>query len=259
MPENQFDDLLRQWQEARATHEIGFGGGGFELHVIPTGQANGYHSSPACGYVGSIFLRDAADTCYHVFASFRSRGWEPSREAFDTFLELARRTGARLESPIRNHCGGLSQGSAEADWLACMWLHKPPPPAQFGQPQKWHLPFLAAIETLEKAVLVGGGKRPTHSRDFTSVEWFGTRHRFSKGNQAETVRTLWEAWENGGHSLNQETIRREIGSSAEKGFLLSKVFRKPKPGGGYEHHSAWGTMIQQDAKGTYRLVPPKST
>ena len=98
---------------------------------------------------------------------------------------------------------------------------------------------------------------PTHSPDFTSVDWFGKRYTFAKGNQAESVRELWAAWEGGGHSLSQETIGDRISSNASR-FELAKVFRRRKAGGGYEPHPAWGTMIQQDSKGSYRLAPPKS-
>ena len=97
---------------------------------------------------------------------------------------------------------------------------------------------------------------PSHSDDFTSFNWFGTRYTFSQGNQAECVRVLWKAYDSGGHSLTQETIGKRIQSAATR-FELSKVFRSRK-GGKYIRHSAWGTMIQQDSKGSYRLVPPRS-
>lgn len=100
------------------------------------------------------------------------------------------------------------------------------------------------------------GEFPTHSSDFTSVNWFGTRYRFSKGNQAESVRVLWEAWEAGEFSLSQETIGEEIGSHATR-FELRKTFRQRKvEGRGFESHPAWGTMIQSVGKGCYRLVKP---
>ncbi len=94
----------------------------------------------------------------------------------------------------------------------------------------------------------------SHSEDFTSVNWFGNRYQFSKGNQAQTVRVLWEAWEKGGHSLSQETIGEQIGSSASN-FDLKKTFRI-RQGKLHVTHPAWGTMIQPSGKGTYRLVPP---
>lgn len=99
---------------------------------------------------------------------------------------------------------------------------------------------------------------PSHSPDFTSVDWYGTRYTFAKGNQARTVMVLWEVWKSGGHSLTQETIGERIDSSANR-FELSKVFRRRKSvGRGYDPHPAWGTMIQQDGKGSYRLVSPES-
>ncbi len=99
---------------------------------------------------------------------------------------------------------------------------------------------------------------PTHAPDFTSVNWFGTRYTFSKGNQCQAVRVLWEAWEQGEHSLSQETIGKRIGSSADR-FEMRKTFRqKKRKVCEYEPHSALGTMIQQGSKGCYRLVRPKS-
>jgi hypothetical protein len=98
--------------------------------------------------------------------------------------------------------------------------------------------------------------QPSCSTDFTSVDWYGTRYTFSKGRQAEAVRALWEAWKSGGHSLSQETIGERLGVDGR--FELSKVFRRKRREGGYEKHAAWGTMIQSDGKGCYRLVPPDS-
>lgn len=96
-----------------------------------------------------------------------------------------------------------------------------------------------------------------HSPDFTTVDWFGTRYTFAKGNQARAIGVLWEAWENGGHGLTQETIGERIASSADR-FELRKTFRQRKPEGGYGPHPAWKTMIQPDGKGNFRLVEPNS-
>ena len=101
----------------------------------------------------------------------------------------------------------------------------------------------------------GGGSEPTHSADFTSVNWYGTRYRFSKGNQAETIRVLWAEWERGGHGLGQETVGDKIESQADY-FRLAHVFRDRKRGG---MHPAWKTMIHDDGKGVFRLVVPKDT
>lgn len=96
----------------------------------------------------------------------------------------------------------------------------------------------------------------SHSPDFSSVVWFGTRHSFAKGNQACVVGALWEAWESGKHSLSIETLVDKAGSN-DKRFQLAKVFRRKREDGeGYVKHPALGTMIQGDTKGCYRLVAP---
>ncbi|QNN24938.1 hypothetical protein HED60_22545 [Planctomycetales bacterium ZRK34] len=110
--------------------------------------------------------------------------------------------------------------------------------------------------TGDAAVVDTNGETPTHSVDFTSVNWYGTRYTFSKGNQAQAVKILWEAWMNGGHSLSQETIGEKIGSSASR-FEMRKTFRNRQRGGSQTMHPAWDTMIQGDGKGCYRLVMPK--
>lgn len=87
---------------------------------------------------------------------------------------------------------------------------------------------------------------PRHSSDFTSVVWYGTHYAFSKGNQAESVRLLWIAWERGTPTLSQGTIGSRIGSNAEP-FRLAHVFRD---------HPAWGTMIRSPGKGVFELRAP---
>jgi len=95
---------------------------------------------------------------------------------------------------------------------------------------------------------------PTHSDDFTSVDWFGTKYTFSKGQQAESVKVLWEAWETGGHSLSEMTIGEKIASSSDR-FRLAHVFRI-KGGKVQGTHTAWGTMIQSVEKGIFALRAP---
>lgn len=97
-----------------------------------------------------------------------------------------------------------------------------------------------------------------HSGDFTSVNWFGTHYDFAKGNQAETVRVLWEACDGGKqqHSLSQKTIGNLVSPNIER-FKLKEVFRRKRKSGGYEMHPAWGTMIQKVSKGCYGLVRPE--
>ena len=92
----------------------------------------------------------------------------------------------------------------------------------------------------------------THSEDFTSVVWFKTPFKFAKGLQAESVRVLWEAWENKTPTLSEKTIGDKVGSSAVC-FQLAKVFRTKKKGGGHITHPAWGTMIQALARACTNL------
>jgi hypothetical protein len=98
-------------------------------------------------------------------------------------------------------------------------------------------------------------KKCSHSTDFTSVNWFGTQYSFTKGQQAEAVRVLWTAWENGGHSLSQETISGIIKSDDNR-FQLRKVFRQKGGDAKGQQHPAWGTMIKEASKGVYMLAKP---
>lgn len=98
-----------------------------------------------------------------------------------------------------------------------------------------------------------GELKVSHSPDFTSVNWYGKRYRFAKGNQARTVSVLWEAWEKGEHGLSQETVGERINSTAGR-FEMRKTFRSKNTSGRFELHPAWGTMIQNDGKGCYRLA-----
>jgi hypothetical protein len=99
-------------------------------------------------------------------------------------------------------------------------------------------------------------KQTTHSVDFTSVVWFGTPYSFAKGLQAQSVRVLWEAWENGTPSLSEKTIGEEAGSASDN-FRLEHVFKPVKKRTRKrEPHPAWGTMIKSAGKGLFTLSPP---
>lgn len=82
-----------------------------------------------------------------------------------------------------------------------------------------------------------------HSEDFCSVNWYGTHHVFTAA-QSAVVRVLWRAWEMGVPDVRQETLLVAAQSEAER---VADVFKR---------HTAWGTMIQSAAKGTFRLAPP---
>ena len=83
--------------------------------------------------------------------------------------------------------------------------------------------------------------------DFLNFAWGMQRFEFKKGRQAQAVRVLWEAWENGRSSLTQETIADAAGSDATN-FRVADVFRG---------HPALNTLIISPSKGVFRLAPPK--
>ena len=87
----------------------------------------------------------------------------------------------------------------------------------------------------------------THSEDFTTVDWFGTRYLFGDGLQAKAVGCLWAEHEKGEHGLSEKTIGEKIGSEASN-YRLVSTFRK---------HPAWNTMIVKVQQGIYRLKKPE--
>lgn len=95
-----------------------------------------------------------------------------------------------------------------------------------------------------------------HSKDFTSVIWFGTKYGFNK-TQAKCIEILWKEWEKGKLSLSEKTIGEGIGSSDEN-YKLRNTFRTKKRNktGGYITHPAWGTMIvpADTGKGIFKLL-----
>jgi hypothetical protein len=100
---------------------------------------------------------------------------------------------------------------------------------------------LAAWATGKLAEMEGSNLHATHSPDFHSVNWFGTRYEFT-GQQAACVRVLWEAWKKGCPAVGGQAVLEAAGSDAER---LPLVFRD---------HSAWGTMIVPgERKGNYQL------
>lgn len=83
---------------------------------------------------------------------------------------------------------------------------------------------------------------PAHSEDFASVNWYGTVFNFNE-TQARCIERLWQAWEQGGLSLNQRTIGDAIDSRSDC-FRLAHTFRD---------HPAWEVMIQKSGEGRFRL------
>jgi hypothetical protein len=87
---------------------------------------------------------------------------------------------------------------------------------------------------------------PTHSADFTFVNWYGTEYTFALGVQSSAVHALWDDWVKSGLGLHQDTIRNTIDAERDN-FRMDKAFRK---------HPAFGTMIQSIGDGKYKLAPP---
>jgi len=121
--------------------------------------------------------------------------------------------------------------------------------------------YADAAELFAELLTGRAGTHPCrHSKDFTSVVWYGTRYRFNK-TQARCVRILWQGWETDCPSVSQETLGEAIGSSSSQ-FRLRDIFRatsrKGKTGSTrrIQRHAAWGTMIVSDGKGIFRLASP---
>lgn len=83
--------------------------------------------------------------------------------------------------------------------------------------------------------------------DFTWIIWAGHRYVFSKGNQAESVRCLWESWQRSGFTdgcgLSEKTIGAKIGAAGDN-FRLQSVFRD---------HPAFNNLIRRVQPGVYAL------
>ena len=91
---------------------------------------------------------------------------------------------------------------------------------------------------------------PTHSTDFSRVNWYGTSHYFT-ARQAKCVAILWANLVNGTPQVRADTLLKEIESES---LRLRDVFRT----GRGKQHPAWKTMIVEDAilNGCYRLNIP---
>jgi len=103
-----------------------------------------------------------------------------------------------------------------------------------------------SLKLSEEAATTPAEPKPTHSADFTCVNWYGTKYTFALGVQASAVKALWDEWEKSGMELHQETIRRAV-DAERKNFRMDKAFR---------NHPAFGTMIQRIGDGRYKLEPP---
>lgn len=163
------------------------------------------------------------------------------------------------DTPADSPSGTASQGPSPAAELQPLRL----PPSGLQNPgMKPHSPSLTASDLqAERVTPMSSSNRvlrketqPAPSMqpgpDYLTFRWGERRFSFSKGNQAQSVRVLWEAWANGGHMVNEETIGDRIGSQASR-FRLADVFRR-----GNKWHLAWGTLIVSPQKGCYSLDNP---
>lgn len=91
-----------------------------------------------------------------------------------------------------------------------------------------------------------------HTEDFASVVWYWQKVPPFTGTQAEIVRILWEAWENGTPDVRQLTILLRIGSVSEADDRADRSKIKDIFG----DHPAWGTMIGagDGRRGSLRLM-----
>jgi hypothetical protein len=209
--------------------------------------------------------------CHQCHLVSNGTQWRPSRHVFDPSCECADCLSKRGKTfqyihPIPNlpdgSAGIYTQGETPADAMR-KHLHelrlirlgegkgRAELTAEAGA-------ILCAADTPLQLAHHEADEKPKHSADFTSVKWFGVDYRFKKGLQAESVRALWEAWENGTPSLSEQTIAEKIRSRNER-FRLAHVFKPiDKKTGKRQTHPAWGTMIKPAGKGLFKLAPPDS-
>ncbi len=215
---------------------------------------------------------------YFPYRRYRESKWmDEWLEPLECFKRIATQAGFALPDSIRLMLNDHPENYFQA-WIDYMWAIVPK--SWKDLEPIWEFPFFARpvfrnpFHEAAEAIRLGGlqgtlgdlthgvlidppSNDCSHSDDFTSVNWYGQKYYFSKGQQAEVVRALWGQWENGGHSLSKESIMDTIGSENEK-FEMRKLFRSRGENGGYIQHPAWRTMIQEVTKGVYAIVPPSS-
>jgi hypothetical protein len=121
---NPFERLLIAFQKAHAK----YGGGGFEVYFESPQEASGCHSSPALGYLGSVFYREVHKKhprCWVVFGNYRAENWEVSGNAFARFKQLVTRLGAHLPKAVRG-AFPVRQNDPGGDGLAFVAMQCPP-------------------------------------------------------------------------------------------------------------------------------------
>lgn len=94
-----------------------------------------------------------------------------------------------------------------------------------------------------------GAGEVAHSKDFRSVNWFGTSFSFTVG-QANVVARLWQAWQGKNKYVSETALCDASGGESKR---VRDIF-KQKNG----QHPAWGSMIVKERRDLYYLKPPIS-
>ena len=99
------------------------------------------------------------------------------------------------------------------------------------------------IHIILKEPVLGQRTSARHSKDFTTVDWFGTKYYFNV-SQSLAVKELWEAWEAGVPGVGQDLLLEKAGCESVRNL--------------FKGHPAWNTMIvsRPKMKGVYELIPP---
>lgn len=115
-----------------------------------------------------------------------------------------------------------------------------------------HLPVGSTVGPIDTPRQDGpapvGGPRPTHSRDFAAVNWYGTVYTFTQ-KQRLVIAALWRALEEGHKWVGQETLLEVAESDCSR---VRDLFRG---------HPCWGVLVLSAVDyggppGAYRLADP---
>ncbi len=137
-----------------------------------------------------------------------------------------------------------------------------------------------ALEELELISVELGAEKPTqeehgvctHSEDFISVTWYGTKLPSFSSKQAQVIEVLWQAWESGNAVVSEAYIAERLQSDGAftnedetkvSGFSVQATMRTQSRGRNGEKrnkpHPAMGLMIHRAARGRWQLAPPPRT
>lgn len=102
-------------------------------------------------------------------------------------------------------------------------------------------------EAMKSEEVSGDVANGSHGTDFLWLYAQGARYTFTKGQQAQVIRVLFEEWDRGGRidgsPLTEETIGDKVSSISDR-FRIQKVF---------EGHPALNTVLSTCGKGAWAL------